>query len=196
MPPDSLPDSRNRDDVQDMRLRDETSWAVPAAVVEMMAPAIGHVVIAGAFIDQLLDAWIATGKQRSVLHGLPVKLPFAWEPKAAYARSMLASVPEFAQLRDEGLALIERADAVMEMRHLMAHGQMVHYEETPEPVLIMRRVRLVDNKAMHSEQLEGVSPLVVAKASAEAQSVIKDMIAVAHRLLDADAIDGKPQTPS
>lgn len=186
MPPDSLPDSRNRDDEQDMRLRDETSWAVPAAVVEMMAPAIGHVVIAGAFIDQLLDAWIATGKRRAVLHGLPVKLPFAWEPKAAYARSMLAMVPEFAKLRDEGFALIERADAVMEMRHLMAHGQMVHYEETPEPTLIMRRVRLVDGKTMHAEKLEAVSPLVVAKASGEGQEVVKAMIALAHRLIEAD----------
>jgi hypothetical protein len=124
---------------------------VPQSAIEEFAPAIGHVVISWAFLDQAIFLWVAAlgGGDKRIIRG-------SFGKRIAFIREHLGGVIS-GEVLANGLDLLRFAEDAADYRHAIVHGTLTHYDEVEGIMVFVRPEKRFAQNGFSLLDLRGAS---------------------------------------
>lgn len=101
---------------------------ITAAVLKQLYHSTGMLVVSFSSAELSLETWVATIYQAVETAHLEREAPRAYGRKVKFLRRSLREIDALSDLMDEGINILDAADEVAPIRHLVSHGFFMDFE--------------------------------------------------------------------
>lgn len=102
-----------------------------------------------AFLDHQLDFWIMAVFGMAQRQNIASKIPYQVGNKIGLLQKCFERTPELSPYKTRALELLGKAEALNDLRSIIAHGALSHYDEAPEKRLVFMKIKHDKQRQLH-----------------------------------------------
>ena len=156
---------------------------IPGEILESLYPAIGALILNWALLESVIEKWVAVIYHEA--NGIVIrrKLPRMWGQKVKFIRQCFDELPVLSPWKDWGLSYLDRAEALVTVRHTVTHGALAGYDRSKNALLFIR-LDLDQEKKIHVSFEEYLSIPNILNAGTESTELCHSSALLCRHMLD------------